>query len=673
MTARIVWRPAAADIDDARITAFAREASARAGCDLRSYADLHRWAVENPRQFWSLWADESGIEWIRQGDSVLRGEDDFPRARFFSDSTLNYAQNLLLGDDDEIAIVAVDESGERQTRTFAQLRGEVAAAADFLSALGIGKGDRVAGVLPNRIEAVAAMLATAARGAVWSGCSPDFGPAAIADRFSQIAPKVLFVADCCRYGGKVFDLREKLRAALTRIDGEGGAIENLIVVESDPGARRAAWRDFFSARRIDFYAEAVAAEVAPRYAACGFNDPLWILYSSGTTGKPKCVTHGVGGPLLEHLKEHLLHVDLRRGERILYYTTCGWMMWNWLVSALAARATIVLFDGDPFLPNCESLWDVAAREKIAVAGVSAKYLCALEKAGGEIARGRDLTSLRAVLSTGSPLSAPSYDYFYRVAPPRARLQSISGGTDIVGCFALGHPCLPIRRGEIQCVSLGLDVAVFDDGGRARSDGKGELVCRRPLPSQPLGFWGDAGGRKFRAAYFSRFAGVWAHGDYAEMRARAFAAPTGERIEYESAVIHGRADATLNPGGVRIGTAEIYRVVESMPEILEALAVGQKIDDDDDERILLFVRLAAGAELTDDLRMRIRSRLRVEASPRHLPARIWEAADFPRTVSGKIAELAVRRLLRGEPPDNREALANPESLAFFADLRQSGLE
>ena len=440
MTARIVWRPAAADIDNARVTAFAREASARAARDLRSYADLHRWAVENPRQFWSLWADESGIEWIHQGESVLRDEDDFPRARFFSDSTLNYAQNLLLGDDEEIAIVAVDESGERQTRTFAQLRGEVAAVADFLGALGIGKGDRVAGVLPNRIEAVAAMLATAARGAVWSGCSPDFGPAAIADRFSQIAPKVLFVADSCRYGGKVFDLREKLRAALTRIDSEGGAIKNLIVIESDPGARRAAWRDFFSARRVDFYAEAVAAEVAPRYAACGFNDPLWILYSSGTTGKPKCVTHGVGGPLLEHLKEHLLHVDLRRGERILYYTTCGWMMWNWLVSALAARATIVLFDGDPFLPHCESLWDVAAREKIAVAGVSAKYLCALEKAGGEIARGRDLTSLRAVLSTGSPLSAPSYDYFYRVAPPRARLQSISGGTDIVGCFALGHPC-----------------------------------------------------------------------------------------------------------------------------------------------------------------------------------------------------------------------------------------
>ena len=304
--------------------------------------------------------------------------------------------------------------------------------------------------------------------------------------------------------------------------------------------------------------------------------------------------------------------------------------------------------------------------------MSAKYLCALEKAGGEIARGRDLTSLRAVLSTGSPLSAPSYDYFYRVAPPRARLQSISGGTDIVGCFALGHPCLPIHRGEIQCVSLGLDVAVFGDGGRARSDGKGELVCRRPLPSQPLGFWGDDGGRKFQAAYFSRFAGVWAHGDYAEMRARAFTASTGERIEYESAIIHGRADATLNPGGVRIGTAEIYRVVESMPEILEALAVGQKIDDDD-ERILLFVRLAAGVELTDDLRSRIRSRLRVEASPRHLPARILAAADFPRTVSGKIAELAVRRLLRGEPPDNREALANPESLAFFADLRQSGVE
>ena len=340
-------------------------------------------------------------------------------------------------------------------------------------------------------------------------------PQRIASRKSR--PKFCSSPIAVCYGGKVFDLREKLRAALTRIDDEGGAIENLIVVESDPGVRRAAWRDFFSARRVDFYAEAVAAEVAPRYAACEFNDPLWILYSSGTTGKPKCVTHGVGGPLLEHLKEHLLHVDLRRGERILYYTTCGWMMWNWLVSALAARATIVLFDGDPFLPNCESLWDVAAREKIAVAGVSAKYLCALEKAGGEIARGRDLISLRAVLSTGSPLSAPSYDYFYRVAPPRARLQSISGGTDIVGCFALGHPCLPIRRGEIQCVSLGLDVAVFDDGGRARSGGKGELVCRRPLPSQPLGFWGDEGGRKFQAAYFSRFAGVWAHGDYAEMQ------------------------------------------------------------------------------------------------------------------------------------------------------------
>ena len=522
----------------------------------------------------------------------------------------------------------------------------MAAAAAALAALGVGAGDRVAGFLPNLPETVIAMLAAASLGAVWSSCSPDFGANGVLDRFGQIRPKLLVCADGYRYAGKAVDSLARVRELRSRIP----EIEHVVVVpylaaRPDLGTLPGAlgWDDLLDSHR---------SLNRPRFARLPFDHPLYIMYSSGTTGLPKCMVHGAGGTLLQHLKELVLHTDLCRDDRLFYFTTCGWMMWNWLVSGLAAGATVVLYDGAPLTPR-SILWNMAAAEGITVFGTSAKYLALAEKEGLAPVRTHDLSALRAMLSTGSPLAAHSYDYVYTAIKRDLHLASISGGTDIVSCFALGNPIAPVWRGELQTRGLGMAVEVFDADGCARRGREGELVCTRPFPSMPVAFWDDPDGSRYRAAYFEAFPGVWRHGDWARL------------TEHGGLVILGRSDATLNPGGVRIGTAEIYRQVEQLPEVVESLVVGQ--DWDGDVRIVLFVRLRDGLVLEDGLRDRIRRRIREHASPHHVPRKILQVADIPRTISGKITELAVRDVIHGRPVKNVDALANPAALELFRDL------
>ena len=663
----IVWTPTAAQVSAAEVTRFRRDAEERFGRRFGDYETLHRFACDNPELFWGMVWEWSGIRGD-PGPRVLENGDDFVAAKFFPDGALNYAENLLRGGEgegasgDAIALVETGEGIVRREMSRAELSAEVARLAAFLRDAGIVPGDRAAGLLPNGIAAAAAALATASVGAAWSGCSPDFGPDGIAERFGQINPRILFVCDGYFYNGKRHCLSEKIRAVLPRMK----SLERIVFVNRSGGA--------FPKTDVPAYAYAdivsdggsFGDESRPDFPRFPFNHPLFVLYSSGTTGRPKCIVHGAGGTLIEHTKEHRLHCDLRAGDRLLYYTTCGWMMWNWMLSALASGVSLVLHDGQP--TASPTLLEVAKAERVNVLGVSAKYLSALEKAGvrpiAETGAGdaAGLPDLRAVLSTGSPLAAESYDWFYRDFSKRARLHSISGGTDIVACFALGNPALPIRRGEIQCASLGCDAVVFNEGGQAVGDERGELVCRRAIPNKPVGFWRDDDGGKFRAAYFARFPNAWTHGDFAETRPHrddGFGAHCGM-------VIHGRSDATLNPGGVRIGTAEIYRQVEKFPEVTEALAVAQPTGDGD-ERIVLLLKMRDGASLTSELVAAIKSGIRANATPRHVPAVVAAAPDLPRTMNGKLAELAVRRTLRGETIENKNALANPESLDAIRNL------
>jgi acetoacetyl-CoA synthetase len=571
-----------------------------------------------------------------------------PGARFFPAAQLNFAANLLRFDDEQPALVFRNERGARRTLSYRALRAEVARVAAGLESAGVVAGDRVAGFLPNLPESVIAMLATASLGAIWSSCSPDFGVSGVLDRFGQIQPKVLFTADGYFYAGKRIESLAGVAELLTRLS----SVEHVVVIpylaprpqlaELGPAAARARlWGELGSA--------AATAACAP----LPFNHPLYILYSSGTTGAPKCIVHGAGGTLLQHQKEHLLHTDLRRTDRIFYFTTCGWMMWNWLISALACGATLVLYDGSPFHPDPGVLWQMAQEERLTVFGTSAKYLASLQKSNYVPRDAVDLTALRALLSTGSPLLPEGFDYVYRQVKAELQLASISGGTDIVSCFALGCPTRPVYRGEIQCRGLGMAVDIFDDDGRPLRGARGELVCTAPFPSMPVGFWNDPEGAKYRAAYFERFPGIWHHGDYAAI--------TG----HDGLVIYGRSDAVLNPGGVRIGTAEIYSAVERLPQIAEALAIGQ--DWQGDVRIVLFVRLQPGVALDEALRNEIRSTIRANTSPRHVPARIIAVPDLPRTRSGKITEVAVRNVVHGLPVKNVEALANPDALEHFRDL------
>jgi acetoacetyl-CoA synthetase len=631
----ILWQP-----DPQRIaaTGLARFAEQQ-GFGATDYAGLLDWSITQPPQFHDRLWDFLGIIGEKGGRSHQPGAS-LREVRFFPGAQLNYAENLLREPDDRPAIIAHRDDGTRRQLSRRELHDLVSRCAQALAAEGIAPGDRVAAIVTNDIEAIALYLACAAVGAVWASCSPDFGPAGASDRLSQVAPRLLVAVPSYGYAGKTIDITASINAV-----AETPSVGKIILLGEPPeGARYvqdavtlAQWLAPFAPAPIDFLRQP-------------FDAPLAILFSSGTTGKPKCIVHGAGGLLLQHMKEHQLHCDLRPGERLFYYTTCGWMMWNWLVTGLASGATLVTYDGNPAYPNSSRLPDLIDREGIAVFGTSAKYLDACHKNGSSPRTTHSLSSLRAVLSTGSPLLPESFDYVYRDWKPDLHLASISGGTDICACFLGGVPTLPVRRGELQGAMLGMDVAVFDPDGRPVEGVPGELVCRNAHLSMPVGFWGDDDGSRYRAAYFERFPGVWAHGDYAEKR------PSG------GYVIHGRSDTTLNPGGVRIGTAEIYRQVETIPEVLEAIAVGQ--DWEGDQRVVLFVRLREGVDLDAALQQTIRSRIRSGATPRHVPARIVAVAEIPRTRSGKISETAVRDTIHGRPIGNDTALANPECLVLY---------
>ena len=605
---------------------------------------LWRWSIEHRAAFWREVWEDFGVRAGRAPDDILENGAAMPGARWFAGARLNYAENLLRRDDDQPAIVFRGEDGSRRELSWMQLRREVARLAAALRRESVGVGDRVAGYLPNLPETVVAMLAASSLGALWSSCSPDFGVQGVLDRFGQIAPKVLVTVDGYRYGGKALDIRDKVRAVREGLPSAGRVI---VVPFLDQDRDAGFVKDGVRWDRVGDADEPLA------FAQLPFDHPLFILYSSGTTGAPKAIVHGQGGTLLQHLKEHRLHTDIRPGERVFYFTTCGWMMWNWLVSALASEATLILFDGNPFHPGPEALWQLAQEERIEVFGTSAKYIDGIKKSGLKPQERLDLSSVRAILSTGSPLLPESFDFVYEDIKKDVQLASIAGGTDIVSCFVLGNPAGPVWRGEIQMRGLGLAVEVWDDDGRPVVGGKGELVCTKPFPSMPVGFWNDKDGSRYRDAYFARFPGVWAHGDYAEI------------TEHGGIVIHGRSDAVLNPGGVRIGTAEIYRQVEQIDEVVETLCVGQ--DWQGDVRVVLFVQLRNGLVLDDALKDRIRWRIRENASPRHVPARIIQVADIPRTLSGKITELAVRNVIHGQAVRNTEALANPQALDLFKNL------
>ena len=624
MSDRPLWTPGAARASQTLLARFTQRAGKR------DWPELHRWSVEAREDFWNLVWDFCDVKGEKGRRTLLDGER-MPGAKWFPDGKLNFAENLLRSRGADDAIVFWGEERIKRRIPGRELYALVSRLAQALRAAGVQKGDRVAGYLPNMPEAVAAMLASASLGAIWSSCSPDFGVQGVLDRFGQIEPKVLFCADRYLYGGKEFDLREKNAQILA---GLSSVIASAEVSYSEG---MATFIDPFAPGPIAF--EPVA-----------FNHPLYILYSSGTTGVPKCIVHGAGGTLLQHLKEHRLHADVKPGDRLFYFTTLGWMMWNWLVSGLASEATLLLYDGSPFAGRGRILFDFAESEGMTHFGTSAKFIDALAKISLKPRQSHDLTPLRAVLSTGSPLVPEGFDYVYANLKEDVCLSSISGGTDIVSCFVLGNPILPVWRGEIQCKGLGMAVEVFDQNGRSLHGEKGELVCTRSFPSMPVGFWNDPGGEKYRAAYFVRYPNVWRHGDWCEVT------PHG------GVIIYGRSDSVLNPGGVRIGTAEIYRQVEQLDEVVESIVIGQ--DWNNDVRVVLFVKLKEGVQLDNGLAARIRQRIRDNTTPRHVPEKILQVADIPRTKSGKIVELAVRDVVHGRAVKNTEALANPEALEHF---------
>jgi len=640
MNEQPLWQPSAQRCAAANLHAFA----ARAGLPA-DYAELHRWSLEQPEAFWSLLWDFAAVQG-EKGARILVDGNRMPGAHWFPDARLNYAENLLRRRDTATALVFRGEDKIARRLSWDELYLCVARLAAALRAEDIVAGDVVAAYMPNLPETLIAFLATASLGAIFTSASPDFGVQGVLDRFGQVQPKLLFVADGYFYNGKIFDSLGKVREIVQGLPTLRKVIVSPYVRETGHDLAGMAY-----ATLLDDFVAPWRAVREIEFVRLPFEHPLYVLYSSGTTGVPKCIVHCAGGALLQHLKEHRLHCDIKPGDKLFYFTTCGWMMWNWLASALASEATLLLYDGSPFVSRGRALFDYAEAEGMTHFGTSAKFIDACAKNGLKPAASHDLSALRAIFSTGSPLAAESFDYIYRDWKADVHLASISGGTDIVSCFVLGNPLGPVWRGEIQCAGLGMAVDVFDEGGHSLPPGvKGELVCTRPFPSMPIGFWNDPKGAKYRAAYFERFPGVWCHGDFAE------------KTSHGGFVIHGRSDATLNPGGVRIGTAEIYRQVEKLPEVLESIVIGQEWDND--VRVVLFVKLREGLALDDALVKRIKETIRINTTPRHVPAKVLQVADIPRTKSGKIVELAVREVVHGRPVKNIEALANPEALEYF---------
>ena len=641
-----LWRPDRSRKKNANMTAFRHWLEEEHEVSLSSYSQLHQFSVSRQEDFWAAVWQFSGVIAETRGDRVLVDGDSMLDAQFFPDAKLNFAENLLRRRDDGEALVFRAEDQIERRLSWRELYKEVSRIAAALKMAGVEPGDRCAGFLPNSPEAVVAMLATASLGAIWTSCSPDFGTRGVLDRFGQVTPKVLFTTD-----GYIYD--QKWHASLPCVKdilAELSSVEQVIVVpfsESVPDIKpinnSVLWSDF----KIDQTEDQISFEHRP------FNHPLFIMYSSGTTGVPKCIVHSAGGALLQHLKEHQLHCDIKPNDRVFYFTTCGWMMWNWLVSALASEATLLLYDGSPFAAKDDILFDFASEEKMTFFGTSAKYIDTLVKRGAQPSQSHNLRALRTFASTGSPLAPAGFDYIYQNVKSDICLSSISGGTDILACFVCGNPTAPVYRGEIQALALGMATNVFDSNGSPVRGRKGELVCTASFPSLPIGFWNDPDGSRYYAAYFERFPNVWCHGDFVEI------------TKNEGMIIYGRSDATLNPGGVRIGTAEIYRQVETFVNIEEAICIGQ--DWDNDTRIILFVRMTKGKELDESLVARIRERVRKNCSPRHIPAKVISVADIPRTRSGKITELAVRNVVHGLPVENKEALANPEALENFQNI------
>ncbi len=653
MNAEILWQPSAERVEHARITQFTQQLRQRYAQSFPDYTSLWRWSLANKDFFWrDVWKFVGGVGEL--GERTALDGHKMPGVRWFPDGQLNFAENVLRCASrpafaDKDAIVFESEI-ERRTVTWRSLWLHVGAMQRALLAAGVRKGDVVASVLPNTPEAVVAMLGATSIGATWSSTSPDFGAAGVLDRFAQISPKILFATNGYTYNGQFHSTVERVGdivaglPTLTHVvnvpangpDARSGGIVH------GPGVKALSWNDFIGSERFE-----------PSFERFEFNYPLYVVYSSGTTGKPKAIIHGAGGTLLQLEKEHALHGDLRQGDRLFYFSTTGWIMWNWLVAGLTQGATILLFDGSPFAHRGRVLWDFAERERCTHFGASAKYIDAIKKLGVVPRSMNDLSALRTVYSTGSPLSPESFDYVYQCVKPDVHLASISGGTDIMSCFAIGNPVLPVRRGEMQCRALGMAVDVWDDAGESIApgeDGMGELVCSQAFPSMPLGFVNDDDGARFRAAYFERFPGVWTHGDWCQITA------------HDGVVIVGRSDATLNPGGVRIGTAEIYRQVETVDEVVESIAIGQIFNSD--SRVVLFVKLREGLTLDAALIERIKERIKENTTPRHVPAKIVQVADIPRTKSNKIVELAVRDVVHGRNPKNIDALANPEALEHF---------